>query len=396
MRKPKFSLSDVEVDEISLVDKGDNPRARFVLAKRKHGAAGLYASALKALEGVVGAVSEPLRKRLYDEVREAQAKDSAADILRRRLDALSESVYSTLYFRPDEGEEPIDVEAVLKESIAQFAEGVSGEVPDILAGRIMKTFGGADPPPTQEEFTEEFALKFQELAKDLETPGARGPDDDKENDMDKIDLTKLDISDEQRAELEKALKAQAETEGLKAKVAELEKAAKKEPPKKDEPTEDDLRKALPEDVRKLFDAQEARHQADMKKRDDLIAGLTETAERDAFAKSLDFKKLPGTVESLAKMLYPIQKEQREEIVKYLDAVDKQLEQAADITRALGQEVVDDEGDRQGTAKGKLDAAAVEIRKAQPELTPEQAFDRALVAHPDLYNDYLRETAGRPN
>jgi polyhydroxyalkanoate synthesis regulator phasin len=46
----------------------------------------------------------------------------------------------------------------------------------------------------------------------------------------------------------------------------------------------------------------------------------------------------------------------------------------------------------GDAMEKLDAAAVEIRKGNAKLTPEQAMTQALEENPDLYDEYMAEAS----
>lgn len=486
MRKPKSLVSDVEVDEVSLVDKGDNPGAQFVLAKRAEldkaetktvdgvalpagafayvpdsekpstwklplftsaasvpdspdaarvGAAaaalgprgyrgrkldipasdrpqvirrvraawlrahpdkgsddlpeilkkdetagseraGLYQAAMSALESMFGKVSAPLRKRLYADVRADQAKEDAASAMRKRIDALSQAVYSAIYF--PESEDSADE---IRKSVAQFAEEISEDAQQIVAGRIAKAFEPQDAPPTEEEFSKEFASRFDELVKDLEQPGAGGPDT-KEGGMDtKIDLSKK-LSDDDRAVVEKALEAAKEVEGLKAKVAELEKS--KDPEKK-EPTNDDLYKGVPENIVKLIETRDAAHKAELEKRDKVIDKLTKDAEREAFEKTLDLPNIPAKSSELAKVLFALPQEQRDGVVKLLKATDEQLKQSAEIMKVIGADGAED-NERTVTAKSKMDAAIAEIRKADPKLTKEQAYTEALDRHPELFAD----------
>lgn len=361
-------------------DKGKDDLPDVLKKEREMGKSGdresLYQAAMKALESAIGKVSEPLRKRLYADVRADQAKDSAASVLMGRIDALQQAVYSAIYF-PESGDSAGEV----SKSVAQFAEELTSEAQEIIAGRIIKAFGdNADAPPTQEEFSDEFRGWMEGHLTDIEQPGAGGPDT-KEGGMDKIDLSKL--SDADRATVEKALEAAEKVPGLEAKVTELEKT--KEPPKGD-PTKEDLLKGVPDNIVKLIEARDDAHRAELEKRDKVIAKLTADAEREAFEKTLDLPNIAAKKPELAKILFDLPQEKRDEVVKLLKAADGQVAQSAEIMKTLGADGGSD-NERSVTAKSKMEAAIAEIKKnSKEELTEAQAYTLALEAHPELFKD----------
>lgn len=459
MAKRRYLVSEPEIDEVSLVDKTDNPPARFVLAKRRGMSDGdddpdddyeddAMSKALVVLakfagsprnkygthssKGFKGSYEQAWRIH-FSQIGGGATTAGAGGPIRgtvRRVAMIAAGMKPPCQLPSTEGAAPRgggksplpgsfpekpsdygldrwaspsdddltaedvtlsckDLATIKRAAAAEVAwraaqrekeeekVGKGGAVKRLTA-LLAKAFGSAGT----ELDSDELESGLDELAIEMGLkPGAGGPDT-KEGGMDKkIDLSKK-LSDEDRAVVEKALEAAKEVDELKAKVAELEKG--KEPEKK-EPTKEELLKDVPDSVIKLFEARDAVNKAELEKRDKIIAKLTADAEREAFEKTLDLPNIAAKRPDLAKVLFDLPPEKRDEVVKLLKAADGQVAQSAEIMKTIG---VDGGGDseRTVTAKSKMDAVVAEIRKADPKLTAEQAYAEALDRHPELYED----------
>lgn len=119
--------------------------------------------------------------------------------------------------------------------------------------------------------------------------------------------------------------------------------------------------------------------------------ITEKAERSEFvSKAAEFSHI-AKADDFAPVLRKIHKtldeKEREWLYKWLASLN-----AVAKSSALFTELGVGGSDQSGSAYDKLEKMAVEIRKAEPALTPEQAFAKAAKsdAGKALYSEYLKE------
>lgn len=376
-------LHNLKVGAVALVNDGDNPPARFVLAKAREqqqpppGRAGsrymtfrdLLAYARKALGREP---SEAVRKQLYDEVRQRQQASVVYDALMSRLSALSESLQSIIWW-PSEGETR-DTETLIRESVQQFAASIETDAAALLAGRIAKLRERwPQAPPDPEEL--EAALRA-ELEK-LQPTTAGEPRTPEEEPVKKLSEILAGLPDADRAVVKAALdESAAKVTEQAAEITKL-KAASTEPP--------DPYAGLPTAVRKELEEGKAERAAMAKQ----LADLKVAGEREAFAKGLVFKALPGTPSEVADLIYDVPQEKRTKLVALLKAADAAAAQGG-VLSTLGT----DRGDPASGALAKIEAIATELRKSNPALSIEKARTRAMQENPDLYEEAEAERRSR--
>lgn len=226
---------------------------------------------------------------------------------------------------------------------------------------------GNNDPASADQF-KEFQMDMENLAKALEDAEA-----------------KLEALEKRTTDAEAAL-ADA-TEVIKAKdaeIAELQKA-KAKPEGKDtenDDDEDDVKKSLPESIRKRLDEFEKRA-ADAEAKLAKMAEEKETAEAITKAKSLNF----GKAEEIGPLLLRVSKGTT--TVADAETLERLFKAAGDqgkvshLFRSVGSDTAV-EGDPEVLMKAK----AEEIRKANAGMTFEQAYSKAVDENPSLYNAYI--------
>lgn len=335
-----------------------------------------------------------LRKRLFDEVRQDSQREHVVGVLMGRMGDLAVSIREILF---DPEGEAGDAERLVKQSLGQFADGIDGELSQIFAGQIVKALADREDPPDHDEV--ETALEK------IFTDSSADPADDEEEGM---DLSKL--SKEERETLETALDGAGSVEDFLAaagKIAELEaqataqteeigklrRAVTGEPEPPEDPLEGldpEVRKRLEPQLRKANEAATAatKENVDLRKRLDKIEADT---ARSTFEKSVgDLTGLPQKRDELVEILW-----------KVSDAADrakmtKNLEAAATAARTGIFTEVGSGLSEGGTAYAQIEAAAEEIRKANPGMTEAVSKAKAMELHPDLYDAYLEEDGGAIN
>lgn len=111
--------------------------------------------------------------------------------------------------------------------------------------------------------------------------------------------------------------------------------------------------------------------------------------REYVAKAADLSALPAKQEDIVKVLKVVA-DKAPEVEEVLNSILKAAHGAlkeSDIFKSEGSDAAADNT----TAIAKFDAAVKDIRAADPALTAEQAFAKALDQHPELYDDYLSNT-----
>jgi hypothetical protein len=194
------------------------------------------------------------------------------------------------------------------------------------------------------------------------------------------DLTK----EEQDALVAKAAKLEAENAELTTKLAKAAPAPA--------PTQEDLLKAVPEEVRQMLKAAEQERE-DLKKqaaadREELRKEREERLDAAAISSSKSmFKSLAFDHEVVAPALRKFadaNPDVAKALTDVLKAAEGQLESAG-IFQELGKSA----GETAKTAAERIKEAADELRKADSSLTPETAFTKAVEANPDLYIAYTK-------
>lgn len=336
-----------------------------------------------------------LRKRLFDEVRQDSQREHVVGVLMGRMGDLAVSIREILF---DPEGEAGDAERLVKQSLTQFADGIDGELSQIFAGQIVKALADREDPPDHDEVETALEKIFTDSSADP-------ADDDEEEGM---DLSKL--SKEERETLETALDGAGSVEDFLAaagKIAELEaqatvqtneiaklrRAVTGEPEPPEDPLEGldpELRKRIEPQLRAANEAatKATSENVELRKRLDKIEAVT---ARSTFEKSVgDLTGLPQKREELVDLLW-----------KVSDPTDrakmaKNLEAAATAARTGIFTEVGSGLSEGGTAYAQIEAAAEEIRKANPGMTEAVSKAKAMELHPDLYDAYLEEDGGAIN
>jgi len=204
-----------------------------------------------------------------------------------------------------------------------------------------------------------------------------------QGDLDKankdLEAARADVTKEKanasKAE-EKATSLEKEKKAAEDKLAEMEgKKTGKAGASFDET--ESLVKSLPEDAQKLVE--KLRTQAKTAE-DELRKQKDDTEKQEAIAKAAKLKALPIEADKLADMLK--------------NAPDGLYELLESINNAIDGVVLNEVGKNKGGAQGsdaweKIEAAAAEVKKSNPELTQQKAIATVLKQKPELYEEYLK-------
>lgn len=388
-------LREMTVKEVSLVPTGDNPPARTVLFKALHRESdhpprrrrrkptrkrqgGTLVDIVTALvaDAVGETPDEAFRKRLFDEVREDARRFEVEQMLGDRIGSLQQSIAEFL-FAPGFDE---NAQALIKESIQQFAAAIDDELADMFAGRIAKALEEFDEAPD--------SAAFEALLFDCIDPSPQALDAGTTQEVESMDLTKLNKAD--RETVEKAIEAAKGVAGLETEIATLKKAAAPD----DKPT--DPLAAVPDEVRKIVSPliasavekaeAAAAENAALKTR---LEKIEASAARGVFEKGIgDLTGLPEARDVIVDRLWPMANTEAR------DALQKTLEAAAEAARrgAIGKELGSTLSDG-GSAYAKIVEISQAIQKADPSITDAIARSQAMERNPELYDQYLSEEAG---
>lgn len=248
-------------------------------------------------------------------------------------------------------------------------------------------------------------VKEVSLCRNPANPGARVAlfKSDQSHARNTMDKTKL--SDEARAyvdSLEKsAEEAEAKAKEAEAKAAEADAKAKEAEAKLaekggNEPDPEPVNKdELPDNVRKALEKSEAEADEARKAAEDLAKSVKSSEERiakmeeaaldadiDAFIKSV-----PVTAAGQDDLHDTLKSLPTDARSKMMDMMKAQEEKAASILKTVG---ADGESEIGGEAFEKLEAKAAEIQQAEPSLSKEQAFAKAVKDNRDLAKQYHEE------
>ncbi len=341
-------------------------------------------AAIRKDDGLVARLMRVLGKRLgWSDEEVGKAVDEAttfdeqmAEERLRRVDtevweyvgALQDAILATL--RDDSA----DREATMLDSLEQFVAAVKEALPTWLAGETVNKLGssGADGRVLRPEKTYDGSESISEA-------------DRRREGHDVGDIDKEALADDVRRHVEELEKRVTEAEGRAEKAeAELAKGRKDD-------DEDDVWKGVPPEIRKRVEAAEKRaaeaEEVAKRERDRRVT-------REFVEKARGYRGLPVEPDEFGPLLKAVSEKAPEEYEKLEEVL-----RAADEAIASGR--LFDEVGRSGPSRGgdayaKLEAAAAELRKADPELTKEQAIVKAAEQHPELAEAYRKElrAAGR--
>ncbi len=168
-------------------------------------------------------------------------------------------------------------------------------------------------------------------------------------------------------------------DALRAKILELEKAT---PAPEPDPEEEINKAELPEAVRKQLESYEKRL---------AVAESVAKAEREQrltaeFAKRAESYAAVGDVEVIAKALraaFDTSDEHGEAVETLLKTAAERINVTVELGSTVDEPVT-------GGALDALEKLAKKIHEAEPALTPEMAFSKAVESNPKLYDQYLSE------
>ena len=154
--------------------------------------------------------------------------------------------------------------------------------------------------------------------------------------------------------------------------------------------------SVPEEVRPAITALWKENQEAVKKAAELEKALTEEHDhqmiREFIVKANEFKGLPIKPEEFGPVLKSIAEKDPEAYAK-LDEVLKAADEAAIQAKLL--EELGASGVSPSSSMGKIEAMAATVVEKDASMTREQAMDKVLMEHPELYNEYRTEhKAGR--
>jgi len=323
---PKNELTDMEIEEISLVDEPANDAARVVIVKAKSG--------FKPCDGCESAKG-------------CMAKGKCA--MKKMAD-----------YEDDEDDEEE------KSKMTKTAAPLSAAR---VAGAILTAITELSPQIVEKAVAEGFSA-------DNEAAASMAEEIIKETIMDITQLSKALEDAETKME---ALEKRASTAEEALKVANDTIAKAKDEVKTEEPSEEEVLKSLPESVRKRLEK--------AKEDEATIAKMAaEAEEKAAIAKARELKV--AEPEKVGPMLLRVAKgKSTADDAKVIETLLRQhaaISAVSPLFKSIGSAVAV-EGDPEELLKAK----AVEIQKAsEGKMTYAQAYDDALKQNPALYEAYI--------
>ena len=342
-----------------------------------------YQIALDGMRNLLGREpSEEMRKQLFDEVRAKASREDAFNVIASRIEDLSKSVFDILFLPDDDdGQDP---SAMLTETFRQFVDSTTDELPEIMAGRIIKQFAKSDgAPPDPEDFQEELLDFINESQTELV-----GEEQEEEG----MDLSKL--TPEDRAVVEKALEAAGLVEQLnksledaKSKIEELEKQIADGAASNDD--KDDVTKGLPPAAAEFVKSLQSKNETLEKQVNEMANFSKKAALKETVISKVD--SLAMGPDDVVEALWNVTDDAtREAILKLLEAANEAVKKSATLGGQLGSDAVTGATN----AEAKFSALAEEIMKRDPKITAVEARARAITENPEVYDEYLAEQGQR--
>ncbi len=267
-------------------------------------------------------------------------------------------------------DETADRQALIQQSLDEFKGTILAALPAWLAGNTTVAKVGrkisADRLQRMKDAHQMLGEIIAEAEQDTTEPAATKTQKNDNRGVDKLPETKIDKA--------------ALPEDVRKYLEELEKKAQDLEAKGNQ---------VPEEVTKQLD--------DLKKRADqaeeaLRKERDERLTKEFVAKAAGFKNLPVKPEEFGPVMKSLAEKDPENYAK-VEAALKAADEAAGKAGLLG-EIGSSAAPAGGTAMAKLEGAAQELRKSDPNLSKEQAVAKALEQHPELYEDYIREFSER--
>jgi len=305
--------------------------------------------------------SKSLVERVKDFVKGAMTFDQVRDSQDARrewwelTDAFSTSVRSIIDENPDNAVE------LMMQSAVQFVEAVKPLIPQLEGTDVyLRAQGVVTAVEAAMEGETDIAKKLSDA---IQEPDGTGSPEGKEVEKMTLDEILKGLPEEQR------------------KVIQAELDKKEESVEKEDPVE--KKEDLPEDVRKRIEETEKRN-TELEKRLNEQIEKAEIAEFVAKAKT--YPNLPNMKpDEFGPVLRKLSKvEGYDKLEAILEATNKALEDS-ELMKVKGE----DGGDA-SDAYSQLEKKAEELQKADSKLTKEQAFNKACEANPDLYAEYKAE------
>jgi hypothetical protein len=368
-----YELVNLEVDEGSPVDKGDNPGAKIVLVKNAPGGDGVFARLKGVWDRFVrkdyGSEMEASLPRTTSQI--MAANQFMQDFCTLKM-AFIQSIRSIMESAPAESMGPL-----LKKSVEEFSAGAA----DLAKAAGITKSAELDAILKDMQDTAAVAEKRDSFASAVEKLGAYGephnspvPDQgggttDKEQGMEKAAIT---FEAALKGISDPAVKAAIEAELAKAKqpvAAPVIAAAA--------PTlSDEVTKRL-EKAEK--DAAEAKAQ---------VAKLeAERLDGEFLAKAKSFQ-VPGmdhaSVAKTLKDAYGVSADAGKSMEQAYAALTAQVKQSNAIFKSIGRAGIPPNGGSDASPHLQLVAKAAEIQKVDPKMTKEQAYRTAAQQNPGLY------------
>lgn len=431
-KKAKTKLTNPDIRKVDLVDDGADQRAKVLLYKSKSGLPGNTPEEggdegngiAKAAKKIIAGIAKVLGWS-DDQVKKAEEAVSFKEIIdederRRKYREACSEIWDYCYALQDSIASTIRDEklgesraALIQGSIDQFAAAVAAALPQWLAGDVVAKANEQAPADVQ-KIGRAIAGHRMERLKEMrnmmdamiaEVGGTDEGDETKKNkpqvcpdpqpgagvNKTKEDGTMSKISDEVRKSLPQDVQDElARLEAVEKQAAE----AGNQNPGSQESVEDVL-KSLDPKVAGLVSAlvEKVKNAEGRVETAEAIAksALDTLANQQFVAKAKEFDALPGTTpDALAPVLKSLAAALPKEQYDALENVLKGANEAIKTGKAFDEIGKSGNGNTAGSAYAKIEKAADDIMKANPNLTKAQAIDKAMDAHPDLVAEYRKE------
>jgi NADH dehydrogenase/NADH:ubiquinone oxidoreductase subunit G len=384
----------MRIDEVSLVDRGANPGAHISFWKKEGKMSSLGSRIMKAIRSLgpspsSAEVEEVVRKqdgmpRDFMEVLEDRMAFGVAEAMDNRLFALSSAIFEIMV------SDAVNKQELVVESLDQFNEKAKEDLPEMLAGRIVKQFEDSE------------GLVFEKVQEYLESelPEFSGSEGDK---MKKKELDVSGLSQEVQEYIEELTKRADASDELQTKYDELEKqgeALRKESERLSKVVEALTKGEAPPqetdtEIQKVLDAVDPKVRETiaplLKKSEEQgaeIVKLQKAARRTEIQKRVTpFAAIPGSEEEITDLFVKLDEaDLLDEVTAILEPMDKAAQ------RGLAAELGSDAAFDGAGVMEKVGQLATELRKIDSSLTEEGAIAKVFEQHPDLYEQYNAETS----
>lgn len=379
-------VSNILLDEVSLVDKGANPGAHFVLMKNRNDfpiESFAYTPDIKDINTWDLNLWDPIEKKETPKsIRKAMDECDKSQILKNELVGVQKKILNSWFRVNKKGREDIpdisNILDILEKSGIMFNEIMEDreviwmlwDAISILEDSVYSIMWDdniKDKKSKIDETTSQFQTKINKYK---EVVG-----------MDELEILQKSF-DELKVQHDTLIKDHAEmltkNENLQA---ELTKAC--DDKKKVEPVQKDN---MPEDVRKKFDDLE-KHGKDQA---DLIAKLLDEKDTVVYMeKAKEFNNIPIKEEDFSVLLKQIGGVMPEDGMKNLLSLFSTIDTFIAKSN-LFKEIGSNAAGVEGGAYEQMVVQADEIRKSNPDMSKEKAFVQVMESDPELYSTYLKE------